>query len=76
MCHGLLIQQEQFDKIKTRINIEYPKTLRNKLKISEGTAKSPVSGEIMKVFEIDGVQIDICITSNYIDWIMGSWRRS
>ncbi|MGJ8641532.1 MAG: zf-TFIIB domain-containing protein [Opitutaceae bacterium] len=65
-CHGLLLHQGEFDKIKQRTKIQYPKTKRTEIEILEATATSPVNGETMKVINHDGIKIDVCLSSNYI----------
>lgn len=65
-CHGVLLYQDQFERIKERTKIEYPKTERSEIEILEETAKSPVNGEKMKVIDYDGIKIDICLESKYI----------
>jgi Zn-finger nucleic acid-binding protein len=65
-CHGVLLHQDQFERIREITKIEYPKTKRSEIEILEETAKSPVNGETMKVIEYDGIIIDICLESKYI----------
>jgi Zn-finger nucleic acid-binding protein len=65
-CHGLLLHQDQFERIREKTKIEYPKTKRSEIEILEETTKSPLNGETMKVIDHEGIKIDICLSSNYI----------
>lgn len=67
-CHGLLLHQDQFEKIGEKTKIEYPKTQRSVIQILEEKAESPVNGDKMKVIDHDGIKIDVCLASNYL-WL-------
>ena len=70
-CNGILISKDDVQELKKKDLKQIPKfqiSKRKKVKIAEGTARSPVTGELMKVIDYGGVKIDLCTTSNHV-WL-------
>jgi Zn-finger nucleic acid-binding protein len=70
-CNGILIYKgdtQKIDKNDLRNIPQFEIPKKEKIKIIEGTAVSPITGEFMKVIDYGGLKIDLCVSSNHI-WL-------